>query len=270
MTAERAPASSKYSRKYSRKYPHYNLAEDDLTIEYPDSDGEPMAENDHQLTAMLDAISSLREWFIDREDVYAGGDMLIYYEMNDNETRVAPDVFVVFGTGKHKRNSWIVWREGKAPDIVMELASGSTWRRDMREKRDIYAEMGVVEYWRFDPTSNYFFPPLVGERLGDGEYSTIELTNNRDGMVWGRSTVLGLDICSLPDGNLRFYDSASGQWLRTLHEEAAARREEATARLEAEAAVQREMAARQAAEEELRVLREQLQAYRAEQAGEES
>ena len=254
MTAERAPVSA--------KPPKYNLAEDDLTIEYPDSDGEPMAENDWQLDAMISAISTLREWFADREDVYAGGDMLIYYQMNDNETRVAPDIFVVFGTEKHRRNSWIVWREGKAPDIVMEVASGSTWRRDMREKRDIYAEMGVVEYWRFDPTSNYFLPPLVGERLGDGEYSTIELTTNRDGVVWGHSTVLGLDVCALTDGNLRFYDPVSGQWLRTLHEEA-------TARQEAETAVKREMAARQAAEEELRVLREQLQAYRAEQAGEE-
>ena len=255
MTAERAPVSA--------KPPKYNLAEDDLSIEYPDSDGEPMAENDWQLDAMISAISTLREWFADREDVYAGGDMLIYYQMNDNETRVAPDIFVVFGTEKHRRNSWIVWREGKAPDIVMEVASGSTWRRDMREKRDIYAEMGVVEYWRFDPTSNYFLPPLVGERLGDGEYSTIELTTNRDGVVWGHSTVLGLDVCALTDGNLRFYDPVSGQWLRTLHEEAAARQE-------AETAVKRETAARQAAEEELRVLREQLQAYRAEQAGEES
>ena len=189
----------------------------------------------------------------DREDVYAGGDMLIYYQMNDNETRVAPDVFVVFSTEKHRRNSWIVWREGKAPDIVMEVASGSTWRRDMREKRDIYAEMGVVEYWRFDPTSNYFLPPLVGERLGDGEYSTIELTTNRDGVVWGHSTVLGLDVCALTDGNLRFYDPVSGKWLRTLHE--------------AEAALAEETAARQAAEEELRVLREQLQRYQAGEPG---
>ena len=233
------------------KHPPSEDVEDDLSIEYPDSDGEPMAENDFQLTAMMDAITTLREWFDDREDVYAGGDMLIYYHINDNETRVAPDVFVVFGTAKHKRNSWIVWREGKAPDIVMELASGSTWRRDMREKRDIYAEMGVTEYWRFDPTSNYFIPPLVGERLGKSEYRTMELVTNRDGMVWGHSAVLGLDVCALPDGNLRFYDPASEQWLRTHHEEAAARREEAAARREAETALR-------TSEEENRRLREQL------------
>ena len=252
MTAERAPASA--------KSPKYNLAEDDLSIVYPDSDGEPMAENDHQLTAMLDAISMLRAWYADREDVYAGGDMLMYYRMNDNETRVAPDVFVVFGVdSRHKRDSWIVWREGKAPDIVMELASGSTWRRDMREKRDIYAEMGVTEYWRFDPTSSYFSPPLIGERLRDGQYTPMDLTTDDDSILRGYSAVLGLDICALPDGNLRLYDPVSQQWLRTHGESEAAL-------MQAEAAVERETAARQAAEEELRMLREQLQRY---QAGEQ-
>ena len=256
------------STKRPPKHPAYQDVEDNLTIEYPDSDGEPMAENDHQLTAMLDAISTLREWFDHREDVYAGGDMLIYYKINDNETRVAPDVFVVFGVeSRHKRNSWIVWREGKAPDVVMELASGSTWRRDMREKRDIYAEMGVIEYWRFDPTSNYFFPPLVGERLRDSEYTTIEVTTNRDGIAWGHSDVLGLDIYALPDGNMRFYDPVSAQWLRTLGEEASARRAAEETLRAAETALLEERAARQAAEEELTRLREQLQGYRAGEPG---
>lgn len=252
MTAERTPASTRFSR--------YNLAEDDLSIVYPDSDGEPMAENDHQLTAMIETITTLRAWFADREDVYPGGDMLIYYEMNDNETRVAPDVFVVFGVeSRHKRDSWIVWREGKAPDIVMELASGSTWRRDMREKRDIYAEMGVVEYWRFDPTSSYFSPPLIGETLVDGEYSRIDLISGRDGSHRGHSAVLGLDVCALPDGNMRFYDPSSEHWLRTHAEEIAARQA-------AEEAAARETEARQAAEEELRMLREELRRYQSGQA----
>ena len=175
--------------------------------------------------------------------------------MNDNETRVAPDVFVVFGSDKARRLSWIVWREGKAPDIVMELASGSTWRRDMREKRGIYAEMGVTEYWRFDPTSSYFSPPLIGETLVGGEYTAIELITGDEGILRGQSAVLGLDICALPDGDLRFYDPASDQWLRTHRESEAALQQ-------AEAEVAREMAARQAAEEELRTLREELRRYR--------
>ncbi len=285
MTAERVPPYT----KRPPKHPTYNPEEDDLSIVYPDSDGEPMAENDHQLTAMLDAISTLRAWFADREDVYPGGDMLMYYRMNDNETRVAPDVFVVFGVeSRHKRDSWIVWREGKAPDIVMELASGSTWRRDMVEKRDIYAEMGVTEYWRFDPTGNYFLPPLIGERLGDGEYATIELRTGSEGVLRGYSTVLGLDICALPDGNMRFYDPVSRRWLRThaeeaaarqaseamlreaeaaLSEETAARREEAAARQATEAMLRESEAAREMAERQLRMMREELHRYQSGDSG---
>ena len=211
MTAERMPAAT--------KHPPYEDEVDDLSIVYPDSDGEPMAEDDAQLTTMIYAISSLRVWFDHREDVYVGGDMLMYYRINDNETRVAPDVFAVLGVAsRHQRRNWIVWREGKAPDFVMEVASGSTWRRDMREKRDIYAEMEVTEYWRFDPSGSRFAPPLIGERLEDGEYIEIPVATDGDGILQGHSIVLGLDLCVLPDGNLRLYDPASSQWLRTHNE----------------------------------------------------
>ena len=222
----------------SIRHPSIEETVDDLSIEYPSSDGEPMAENKWQYVAMTDTVSVLENHFLDRPDVYVGGDMLMYYRMNDNQTRVAPDVFVVIGaTGKQYRDSWIVWREGKAPDFVMEVASPSTWRRDAGEKREIYAGMGVTEYWRFDPTGEHFTPQLVGERLADGEYHQIPLQTDGDGILRGRSDVLTLDICARPGLELRLYDPGSGQWLRTHRES-----EEAL----------------QAAEEEVRRLREQL------------
>lgn len=240
---------------------------EDPSIEYPDSDGEPMAEDEEQLYMMIDTISALREWYADQDDVHVGGDLLIYYRMNDNETRVAPDVFVVFGSDKNRRRNWMVWREGKAPDFVMEVASGSTWRRDMREKRDIYAEMEVTEYWRFDPSGTYFAPPLIGERLVDGQYRQTPLETDGDGVLRGHSEALGLDICALPDGNLRLYDPESGQWLQTHQEDRAERlmaqaalQEAEAARQAAETARQEAEAARQAVEDENRRLREQLQA----------
>ena len=227
------------------KHPPYEDAEDDLSIEYPSSDGEPMAETDYQYTAMTETIAAMRQWFKDRPDVYIAGDMLMYYRRNDNATRVAPDVFAVIGaSGNHRRRSWLVWREGKAPDFVMEMASEATWRRDVTEKRDIYANMGVTEYWRFDPIGEYFTPELAGERLVDGEYQEIPLATDDAGILWGHSTVLGLDICMLPGLELRLYDPESGEWLRTHGEEAAAR--------------QAAEAARQASEDENRQLREQL------------
>ena len=218
---------------------------EDPSIEYPSSDGEPMAENDWQYTALTDTVSTLRVHFQDRPDVYVAGDMLVYYEVNNNQARVAPDVYAVFGvSGNHRRHSWFVWREGKAPDFVMEIASPGTWRRDAARKRRIYAEMGVPEYWRFDPTGECFTPPLIGERLVDGEYQPIELETGEDGTLRGHSPVLGLDFCAFPELELRLYDPVSGQWLLNHQEEAAAR-------LAAEAA-------RQAAEAENLALRERL------------
>ena len=217
MTANRTPAAL----KSASGGPHED-AEDDLSIEYPSSDGEPMAETDFQYVPLTDTVAAaLHNWFIDRTDVYVAGDMLVYYRMNDNTTRVAPDVYAVFGAvGNYRRHSWLVWREGKAPDFVLEIASPSTWRRDVTEKRDIYAGMGVTEYWRFDPTGGCFTPALAGERLAGGEYRPIPLETDEGhiqgmGILRGRSAVLGLDICVLPGLELRLYDPASGQWLLT-------------------------------------------------------
>ena len=215
---------------------------DDLTIEYPSSDGEPMAESELQYAPLTETVSTLRVRYHERNDVYVGGDMLIYYRMNRNDVRVAPDVFVVFGvTSRHPRDSWLVWREGRAPDFVMEIASSSTWRRDATEKRRIYADMGVTEYVRFDPTGNYFTPALVLETLEDTEYREQPLTTDDAGILRGYSAGLELEICVTPDLKLRLYDPAAGEWLRT-HQETET--------------------ARQAAEAEIARLREQLEQLR--------
>ncbi len=232
---------------------------DDLTIEYPSSDGEPMAESEAQYTSLTETVSTLRVRYHEREDVYVGGDMLIYYRMNRNDVRVAPDVFVVFGvTSRHPRDSWLVWREGRAPDFIMEIASSRTWRWDATEKRSIYADMGVTEYVRFDPTGNYFTPPLIMETLDGTEYREQPLTTDPDGILRAHSAVLELDICVTPALELRLYDTVAGEWMRTLQESEAALRESEAVRQEREAALQASEAARQAAEAEVARLREQL------------
>ena len=193
---------------------------DDPTIEYPDSDGEPLAEHKLQAIAMVDSFSALETYFAERPDVYIGIDQLLYYALNDPTTSVAPDVFAVFGAhGSHPRPSWIVSREGGlVPDFVLEVASEGTWRRDVSEKRDIYAAIGVAEYWRFDPEGSYFPIPLVGERLVNGEYEPIEVHTDADGVLRGHSAVLGLDICVRGELELRLYDPANGEWLRSHRE----------------------------------------------------
>lgn len=227
--------------KTARPQIHYDGDEvDDVTIEYSSSDGEPMAENDWQYTALTDTVSTLRVRYQGRDDVYVAGDMLIYYRMNRNDISVAPNVYVVFGAaGNHPRDSWLVWREGRPPDFVMEIASPSTWRRDATEKRRIYADMGVTEYVRFDPTGDHFTPPLVMEVLDGTEYREQPLTTDDDGNLRAHCAVLGLDFCVSPDQQLRLFDPAAGEWLRTHQETEDARRESEEARRVAEAEIER-------------------------------
>ena len=199
---------------------------DDLSIEYPSSDGEPMAESDLQYVPLTETVSTLRVRFSNRNDVYLAGDMLVYYRPNEPSAGVAPDVFAVFGTtGTTQGILGSIWREGKAPDFVLEIASESTWRRDVEEKRRIYAEMGVSEYWRFDPTGRCFTPALMGEMLVDGEYRPRAMSGGggggASGELRGHSHVLGLDFVVEPGLRLRVYDPVSGERLRN-HEEAEA------------------------------------------------
>ena len=231
--------------KTTRPQVPYEAEVDDLTIEYPSSDGEPMAESDWQYVPLTNTVSALRVRYHERPDVYVAGDMLIYYHMNRNDLSIAPDVYAVFGAaGNHPRDSWLVWREGKAPDFVMEIASQSTWRRDVNEKRDVYAAMGVSEYWRFDPTGRFFTPPLVGEILEDGEYRPLPISTDEASILRGYSAIFELDICVLPGLELRLFDPATGEWLTT--------------HLESEAGRRAAEAGWQAAEAEIVRLREQL------------
>ena len=210
-------------------------------VVYPSGDGEPMAENAYQYKAITYTESALAIWFKDDPAVYVAADMLIYYSHGDNEVRVAPDVFVVAGAkGNHLRHSWQVWAEGGVPQFVLEVASPSTWEIDATDKRETYKNMGVLEYWRFDPENGKFFREiLIGERIADGEYVRMEVRRDADGTLRGYSDFLRLDICVRPDGRIRLYDPAAGEWLSS-HDEAVDERDEIALELDIANAALRE------------------------------
>ena len=238
-------------------------------IDYPSSDGKPMAESDSQRIPLTYAVDCLRHYFRNRPEVYASGNLLIYYEQG-TLARVAPDVFVVFGARNRneERSSYRLWEEAKAPDFVLEITSHATWREDQVRKRTLYQRLGVGEYWQYDPTRDYLEPPLQGLDLVDGAYERLPGRVLADGTLALRSEVLGLEL-RLAGRRLRFHDPQTGEDLPDLAEteerlleaedqrreaaarveqEAAARRQEEAARQAAETRVQQEAAARQAAE----------------------
>ena len=194
-------------------------ARDDYDIFYPCEDGEGIAESPLQFIPLTETVHILERHFRNRPDVFVAGAMFVYYRMNDNRARVAPDVFVVFGVDKRQRDSFIVWREGgNVPVFVLEVCGSGTYIRDMTEKRATYAALGVAEYWRFDPTGELFTPPLEGERLKNGEYQPIEVATDPQGILRGHSSVLNLEVCIRPNLKLRLFDPSTGTWLRNLDE----------------------------------------------------
>lgn len=212
-------------------------------IEYPESDGEPMAETDTHRDLMADSlIYPLREYFHQRADVYVSGNLLLYYEKGNPEASVAPDVFVVFGVSNQPRRTYRLWEEGKAPDVVFELTSQSTRQKDQGEKRYLYEELGVREYFLFDPLGEYLQPPLRGFRLEEGYYAPLKPEPLPEGEWQLKSEALGL-LLHTAGRALRLYDPARGEYLRTYAEEAAARREAETRAAEAEAEIARLRAA---------------------------
>ena len=141
----------------------------------------------------------LWEHYEESAEVFITGVFYICYDINDGNRRVQPDCFIAFDVDaeaiRHNLPNYWVWEVGKVPDFVMEVASPSTASNDLGHKRDLYAELGIAEYWRFDPTGGELYgQPLAGERLTDGEYRPYELQLGDDDSVRAYSELLGLDF----------------------------------------------------------------------------
>ena len=205
-------------------------------ITYPETDGMPLPDGMYQSPLYTRAVETLRTHFSKVPGGYVNGDIFIYYVEGNPRRTVAPDCFVLLDTTDEmhqsfrRNNTYLLWEVGKMPEFVMEIGSPSTASKDMKEKRDLYASLGVAEYWRYDETGGDFYgEPLVGETLIDGEYRRLETFQTDDGRVWSHSEVLNLDLY-WEDGELRFWDPVEQRWLLNPQEEH-------EGRLEAEARV---------------------------------
>ena len=194
-------------------------------VHYPIDDDEPLAESEYQLFPLTYAHGALTSWFEDDPTVWVGADMFLYYEEGVPSSVVAPDVFVVTQTHKrHKRNIFQTWVEGRVPDLVLEIMSSTSVRRDTVTKHDLYQSLGVREYWLYDPTEEGFMEPrLRGYTLIDGEYQPIEV-REVDGRLVGVSEVLGLEFHADAEW-FRFFDPQSGEHIPDTYEDRRARKE---------------------------------------------
>ena len=234
-------------------------------VVYPTSDGQPMAETGLHRRCMVDVADTLELWFRKhgRDDVYVGSNNFLYYERGNPRAVVAPDVYVVVGApASPPRDTYMLWNEPKGPDFVLEVTSKSTRGADEQRKRDVYAALGVREYFLYDPRAEWLTPPLRGFRLHEGEYRAVPaVTVLSSRGVAVASEVLGLELRDeRAERRVRLRDPATGKALLTHEESERAREEETAARRAAEARAAKETQARRAAEARAAELEARLRA----------
>ena len=186
---------------------------------------DPAPKDMQQLPTIAKSAYFVARHFAGQPDSLATGDIPVNYDPANMNVRVEADLCVAYGVNVpsiKRRNGYIIWEVGKPPDFLMEVASSSTHSRDTGFKRRLYADLGVSEYWRVDPSGGtHYGQPLAGDRLLNGIYQDIPLTHETDGMIWGYSPLLDLCLCWHPawdwdvddDTNLRFYNRRTERYL---------------------------------------------------------
>jgi Uma2 family endonuclease len=230
-----------------------SVAQTIAEVEYPESDGKPVAETDLHLEWMI-YIRNVLKYRYRKQRLYVGANLLVYFVCGNPRKSVAPDTFVVKDCDPGPRRTFKTWVEERNPDVVFEVTSSSTRREDEVTKPATYAQLGVKELFLFDPTSDYLDPPLQGYRFSRGRKTRIR--PDADGSLECRE--LGLRL-RLEDGELRIYDARTGRPLLTEAEaESAARRAAEVRAIAAEGRASDAEERAAAAEEEARRLREEL------------
>ena len=255
---------------YTYRHPPRPACIDDALLDaYPEILA-PLPDPEMQERPLQDLMEAIRSWLGDRPDVFVSSNTGVYYEAGNPDAVFAPDCYVVFGAGADRLwwpYAYRIWEFGAPPAFALEIGSKSTWRNDLGPKRDLYARVGIGEYWRYDPNGPHggelYGQLLAGEYLADGAYIPFEMQTEPSGAMWGHSPTLGLDLWADGDADrLRFRNPSNGEFLGNVLEQQEGRLAERELRLAAEVAVQNERDRRQIAESEVARLQAELRQLR--------
>lgn len=167
------------------------------TIDYPTSDGHPMAENTLQFQWIVTIKEGLEALLRHTPAVFVAGDLLWYPVQGNNRLRRAPDAMVAFGRPKGYRGAYLQWEEDDIPpQVVFEVLSPGNTAREMQDKFKFYDQYGVEEYYVYDPHSHQ----LNGWQRQKGQLTAIEP------MTGWVSPRLGIRFEVTPDDGLTIYD----------------------------------------------------------------
>ena len=203
--------------------------QEDQEVFYPYEDGEPLAESYDHLMAIFAILSVLTQYLAGTQATVLA-DQFLYYSKGFPKLRVAPDVMVIFDVAPGGRDNYKIWQEGQVPSVIFEITSPGTQSHDTGFKKTLYEQLGVQEYWLFDPRGQWIQKQLRGYRLISGEYQLI---------TDFRSDPLQLKL-QVEDKLLCFYREDTGEKLLIADELSLALTQEAEARISAEALAEQE------------------------------
>ncbi len=119
---------------------------------YPESDGQPMADNTKQFRWIVTIKENLEILFAAQDDVFVAGDLFWYPVKGNTDIKQAPDTLVAFGRPKGDRGSYIQHKEDNIPpQVVFEILSSGNRLKEMAKKLRFYENHGVEEYYIYDP-----------------------------------------------------------------------------------------------------------------------
>lgn len=191
---------------------------------YPVSDGEPVAETFDHLYVMITTLLVLRHYLVGQRATVLG-DQFMYYVEGKPNARVAPDVMVIFNVEPGGRDNYKIWEENEVPSVIFEMTSNSTKERDQIFKKNLYEQLGVTEYWLYDPRGEWIEERLLGYRLRQDVYEPI---------TDARSEPLNLRV-QIETNIIGFYREDTGEKLLIPDELVAALERETEQRRHAEA-----------------------------------
>ena len=193
---------------------HYPpMVSDGEEIYYPSTIPNYMPENNIHFVLIANLAVILQTFLQRAQGNYVFGDIMFYYEEGNPRKFIAPDLMVCLNKEKEpSKGVYKLWEEQHVPQVVIEIASESTWLKDVSTKLAIYQKLGVKEYYVFDIERAFLPKALLAYRLIEGELLEIEV---RDKRILSES--LGLELVDTGE-TLRLFNPQTNEFLMTMEE----------------------------------------------------
>lgn len=180
---------------------------------FPESHEDDMGESTIHYDLISDFIKMLKLFFAGQSDVFIAANLNFYYDEDDSKKYYIPDIMVAFGVSNHARKVYKLWEEKLCPQVVFEVSSEATWKKDISDKVETYEKLGAEEYYLLDPENLYLPLPLMAYRRDETGRLRLVMTENERIL----SPLLHLEIV-WTEGRFRLFDPENQEFLMTVEE----------------------------------------------------